>query len=80
MYNEKECPVCGCKNEETRYYEEIWGASEVVESYYHCTRCSYFDETVYGKHIEGILASQSEKYANQIAKLGLTVYNKKPKI
>ena len=49
MYNEKECPVCGCKNEETRYYEEIWGASEVVESYYHCARCSYFDEIVYGK-------------------------------
>lgn len=45
-----DCPLCGKPLIITKYYEEIWGHKEIVETDKRCT-CGYHHSLAYGNEV-----------------------------
>lgn len=48
MNTDNVCPVCGDALKITKYYEEVWGHKEMVETSAKC-KCGYCYSFAYGK-------------------------------
>ena len=64
------CPVCGTEN--TRAYITEFGIG-MVEDYYTCDNCIYFNIMAYCRPIEGISQKFAKKYENEIKELDIEV-------
>lgn len=67
------CPVCGCENTNVYITESGIG---IVEDYYICDNCSYFNAMCYSKPIEGILENYDKQYTDKVKDLELNVMTK----
>lgn len=77
MQKKMACPVCGKENTRT-YHTECVG---LVEDYYYCPECGYFDQMAYSPRYTGILIpdnvtpeEHNKKFGQRIAELKLKTF------
>lgn len=70
--SKEKCPVCGIEN--TRAYITE-GSIGVVEDYYYCDNCGYFDVMAYSRPICGMPENYDKKYQKEVKSLDLEVFS-----